>query len=149
MVTPYRISKKNENQYETKDKKFLALGALEDKFWYKFCNIIGAPSEVKLEKLPNKLIVNKVKKIIKNKNEDYWKKKFDKEDNACCNFIEDVNYFINDKHLVEKKIFDNKILINNKKVPAIPTSLDRKLNKIPKISKAPKLGQHNNLLRKK
>ena len=40
------------NIYETKDKKYIALGALEDKFWKKFCNIIKAPKEVVLEKIP-------------------------------------------------------------------------------------------------
>ena len=39
------------NIYETKDKKFLALGALENKFWNKFCVIVNAPKEITEERV--------------------------------------------------------------------------------------------------
>ena len=79
------------NIYETKDKKYIALGALEDKFWKKFCNIINAPKEVVLEKISNELIIEKIKKIIKKENESFWKKKFSKETNVCCTAVNDIS----------------------------------------------------------
>ena len=52
------------NIYETKDKKYIALGALEDKFWKKFCNIINALKN-SIRKNKQSLIIKKIKKLIK------------------------------------------------------------------------------------
>ena len=136
------------NIYETKDKKFIALGALEDKFWIKFCEIIKAPEEITLEKFSQPILINKVQSIFKKHNEKFWKKKFDNENNVCCTTIKSLKEFMQDKHIKDKKLFSNDIVINNKKLFAIPTVLDRNLVKIKKNSKAPKLGQNNNLIRK-
>ena len=135
------------NIYETKDKKFLALGALEDKFWYKFCELIKAPKIIIEEALPQKKIITAIKKIIKSKNEKYWKNKFDNEEDVCCTGINSLEGYLNDKHLIKKDIFANKIVINQKSISLIPSALDRKLVKIKKMNKAPKLGQHNNIIK--
>tara|TARA_A100001011_G_scaffold376704_1_gene439583 strand:- start:11484 stop:12596 length:1113 start_codon:yes stop_codon:yes gene_type:complete len=134
------------NIYETKDKKYIALGALEDKFWIKFCNIIKAPEEIKLEKFSQSILIDKVQSIIKKHSEEYWKKKFDSENNACCSTIKSLKEFMQDKHIKNKKIFSKNIIIANKKLFAIPTILDKNLIKIKKNNTAPKLGQNNNLI---
>ena len=136
------------NIYETKDKKHIALGALEDKFWKKFCSLINASADIVLEKLPQDKLISKVQKIIKEKNEVYWKKKFDKENDVCCTTINNLDDFMSDKHIKGKKLFDNKIIISNKKLSLVPTALDNALTKVKKINKAPKLGENNNLMEK-
>ena len=135
------------NIYETKDKKFLALGALEDKFWNKFCYMINAPKKIVEEKVSQKKIITAIKKIIKTKNEEYWKNKFDNQKDVCCTSINGLEDYMNDKHLIEKGIFTNKIMIDKKSIPLIPSALERKLVKVKKINKAPRLGQHNNMIK--
>ena len=135
------------NIYETKDKKFLALGALENKFWNKFCDIINVPKKIAEEKVSQKKIIATIKKIIKSKNEKYWKNKFDNEEDVCCTSINDLKDYLNDKHLIEKGIFTNKIMIDKKSLPLIPSALERKLVKVKKTNKAPRLGQHNNMIK--
>ena len=135
------------NIYTTKDKKYIALGALEDKFWLKFCKIIKAPQEVTLEKFSQPILINKIQSIIKKHNERFWKKKFDNENNVCCTTIKSLKEFMQDKHIKSKKLFSNNIIINNRKLFVIPTVLDRKLIKIKKYNKAPKLGENNNLIK--
>ena len=135
------------NIYETKDNKYLALGALEDKFWKKFCDIIKAPKEVVLEKLPHNTLIKKVQSIIREKNESFWKKKFDKENNVCCTTIKSLKEFMQDKHIKNKKLFASNISMNGKEIFAIPTALDRKLVKIRKKNIAPILGADNNMIK--
>ena len=65
--------------YETSDKKFIALGALEDKFWNRFCEIIRAPNSVILKKGKPSEIIKKIQSIINSKTGSFWKKKFSKE----------------------------------------------------------------------
>ena len=67
------------NIYETSDKKFLALGALENKFWKKFCDIIKAPLNVSNEVQGPQKTINAVRKIIIKRSSIFWKKKFEKE----------------------------------------------------------------------
>ena len=52
-----------------------------------------------------------------------------------------------DKHIKNKKLFSNNIIVNKKKLFAIPTVLDRKLIKIKKNNTVPRLGQNNNLIK--
>ena len=135
------------NIYATKDKKYIALGALEDKFWVKFCEIIKAPKNVKLEKFSQSMLINKVQSIIKKHNGRFWKKKFDNENNVCCTTVKSLKEFMQDKHIKNKKLFSNNIIVNKKKLFAIPTVLDRKLIKIKKNNTVPRLGQNNNLIK--
>ena len=135
------------NIYETKDNKYLALGALEDKFWIKFCEIIKAPKEVVLEKLPHKALIKEVQSIIKEKNMSFWKKKFDNENNVCCTAIKSLNEFMQHKHIKNKKIFACNISMIGKEIFAIPTDLDRKLVKMGRKNIAPILGADNNMIK--
>mgnify|MGYP003324295670 CR=1 FL=1 len=135
------------NIYETKDNKYLALGALEDKFWKKFCEIIKAPKDVVLEKLPHNTLIKKVQSIIKKKNESFWKKKFDNENDVCCTAIKSLKEFMQDKHIRNKKLFDSNISMSGKEIFAIPTALDRKLVKMRKKNIAPVLGADNNMIK--
>lgn len=137
------------NIYKTKDKKYIALGALENKFWDKFCKLIKASPDITFEQISQDSIKRKIQKIIEKKNENYWKNKFDKENDVCCTTVNDLNGFMKDTHIKNKKIFDKKIIIRSKILPVIPTALDKIFTRIKKINTAPKLGQNNNILIRK
>ena len=99
------------------------------------------------KKFLKKKIIAAIKKIIKSKNEKYWKNKFENEEDVCCTSINSLEDYFNDKHLIEKKIFANKIMIHKKSIPLIPSALEPRLVKVRKINKAPKLGQHNDIIK--
>jgi len=74
------------NIYETKDKKFIALGASESKYWQKLLKNINATPEIcQMEYLNpsnQKLLKNYVSAKIKEKTSFEWEKIFEK--NYCC-----------------------------------------------------------------
>ena len=74
-------------------------------------------------------------------------KKFDNENDVCCTAIKNLNEFMKDKHIKNKKLFASNISINGKEIFAIPTALDRKLVKIRKKNTAPILGANNNIIK--
>ena len=79
--------------YKTSDKKFIALGALEDKFWNRFCEIINAPKSVFSETgKPSEII--KSPKIISSKT-GFLEEKFSNEENICCT-LEKIENFVKD-----------------------------------------------------
>ncbi len=134
--------------YETSDKKFLALGALEDKFWYKFCNIINAPNSIVYEKGKPSQIIKKIQKIIHSKTGSFWKKKFSQEENVCCTLVEKVENLIKDPHLVKKNLSLKSQFFRNNMPPLINTVIDKKINESKKNQKAPLLAEHNYIINK-
>ena len=134
--------------YKTSDKKFIALGALEDKFWNRFCEIINAPKSVFSETGKPSEIIKKIQSIINSKTGLFWKKKFSKEKNVCCTLVEKVENLFKDPHLIEKKIMlkDN---YDQKKISLkINTVIDKKISNSKKNQKAPLLAEHNYIINK-
>ncbi len=132
--------------YETSDKKFMALGALENKFWYKFCEIIKAPETVLLEKEKTTSIIKKIQKIIKSKSGNYWKKKFSGEENVCCTLVEKIENLFKDPHLTQKHLLENKKDYKKNLFPRIPTVIDKNLSLNVNKQKAPLLAEHNYII---
>ena len=136
------------NIYETKDNKFLALGALEDKFWKNFCKIIDAPASIVNENLGPEKTIFAVKRIIFEKTSTYWRKKFNNEKNVCCTLVENINNLLKDKHIIDKKIFNRKVSLKGRLIPLVPTSIDKNLSVLKNKNISPSLGQHNHLIKK-
>ncbi len=70
------------NIYETKDGRFITIGALEEKFWERFCEIIEKPewkSEI-FNKEKQKEIIENLENIFKQKTLQEWTEIFKKED---------------------------------------------------------------------
>ncbi|MDC3024206.1 CoA transferase [Alphaproteobacteria bacterium] len=131
--------------YKTSDKKFIALGALEDKFWKRFCEIINAPQSVIYDTGKPANIIHQVQKIIFSKTSTFWKKKFSKEKNVCCTLVEKVEHLVKNSHLMKKNISPKyKNFKNN--IPQITTVIDRRINSSKKKQKAPLLAQHNYII---
>ena len=134
--------------YKTSDKKFIALGALEDKFWYRFCEIINAPNSVVSEKGKPSEIIKKVQIIIITKTGAFWKKKFTKEQDVCCTLVEKVENLVKDPHLQEKKYSLKDQFLKKSMPPKISTAIDKNINTSKKNQKAPLLAEHNYIINK-
>ncbi len=68
--------------YETKDNRYVCLGALEEKFWRNFCEAIGHPEyiEKQWDKSIQKELIAEVQAIISQKNMTEWVESFAKYD---------------------------------------------------------------------
>ncbi len=131
--------------YETSDKNFLAIGALEDKFWLRFCEIIKAPKSIIMEIEKPTTIIKKIQKIIKSRNFLYWKNKFSKEKNVCCTPIENIESLFKDSHLVKKKLLPRKDKKGNFTL-RIPTVIYNKPLIVEEKLKVPLLAEHNYII---
>lgn len=97
------------NIYPTKDGKYMAVGALEEKFWIRTCEVLGL-TDLKLHR--NTLAVEsnpyymKLKNCFLTKTQDDWKKFFQHED-CCVTPVLDIQQVINDKHFVDRGILED------------------------------------------
>lgn len=60
--------------YDTKDKRFVSLGAVEDKFWQEFCEKIGRPEYVEVQWEPERQrdIIDDISAIMRQRTRDEW-----------------------------------------------------------------------------
>lgn len=75
--------------YETKDQRYLAVGAVEDKFWKAFCKIIGREDFIERQQEPKESqreMIREIEQIIKTKTLAEWTEIFEPID-ACVSPI--------------------------------------------------------------
>ena len=132
------------NIYKTSDDSYVAAAPLEDRFWNKFCEVIELPKKfIKMENDQEK-VIQEIRKIIVQKNRDYWLHVFNKAD-CCCSIVKSIEEAINDNHFKVRKIFENKIINNlGEEIPALPLPVDLQFRKVQKRASAPSLGNINN-----
>ena len=131
------------NIYKTSDGSYVAAAPLEDRFWNKFCEAIELPKKfIKMQNDQEK-VIQEIRKIIGQKNKDYWLEVFNKAD-CCCSIVKSVEEAINDNHFKVRKIFENKIINNlGEEIPALPIPVDMQFRKDQKRASAPSLGDIN------
>ena len=131
------------NIYETKDKKYLAVAPIEDRFWNKFCEVIDLDITYKDQKKTDQEIIEKVTSIIKTKISGYWDKVFKKAD-CCCTVVKSLKEAVGDDHFVSRNLFSKKVKINDEiALPSLPLPISKQFLS-PKIIKSfPTLGEQN------
>ncbi|MGX9135135.1 CaiB/BaiF CoA transferase family protein [Rummeliibacillus sp. JY-2-4R] len=95
------------NVYETKDNKFLSVGASELKFWKRICELIGKPEWIDLHEGSDE-VQEKLKKdlsqLFKQKNQQEWLDLLALED-TCVGPVNDINQIFNDPQIIERELF--------------------------------------------
>jgi alpha-methylacyl-CoA racemase len=89
------------NVYETRDGRWLALGALEAKFWVGFCDKIGRPDLAELHDTPGEQQASalaEVRAIMKTRTQDEWLAHFADAD-VCLSAVYTVDEALNDPHV--------------------------------------------------
>ena len=131
------------NIYETKDKRYLAVAPIEDRFWNKFCEVIDLDITYKDQKKTDQEIMEKVRSIIKTKTSGYWDKVFKKAD-CCCTVVKSLKEAVGDDHFISRNLFSKKVKINDETVlPSLPLPISKQFLS-PKIIKSfPTLGEQN------
>ncbi|MCL6634804.1 MAG: CoA transferase [Peptococcaceae bacterium] len=94
------------NVYETRDGRYMALGALEDKFWKGFCKAVGredlAGTRAATEE-ERREIIEEVKKIFLEKDQAQWVKLF-KDHDVCCTAVYDLPQVAQDPQVLARKM---------------------------------------------
>jgi crotonobetainyl-CoA:carnitine CoA-transferase CaiB-like acyl-CoA transferase len=95
--------------YETKDGNFMALGALEPKFWRNFCEAVGRPELVR-DQFPQgqrrEEIRAAVEAIFRGKTRDEWVDFFSAVD-ACCTPVLELHESIENEQIQARgMVFD-------------------------------------------
>jgi alpha-methylacyl-CoA racemase len=92
------------NVYQTADGKWLALGALEPKFWAAFCTRIGRPELIASQHAAadeQARMVDEVRRVMRARTRDEWLAQFADSD-ACLTTVYDPDEVAGDPHVVAR-----------------------------------------------
>ncbi len=135
--------------YETKDERFLAVGALEAKFWEAFCHVIGRSDFIPLLGAPLQeqyRLKYEIQTIISRKTQAEWLELFS-EVEACVSpvltFDEMVQHpQVNAREMIQSMNHSSLGTVNQ---IGTPIKLSETPGKV--YGQAPKLGEHTNELK--
>lgn len=92
--------------YETKDNRYLSVGALEPKFWENFCNCIGLPEFIEKTVMPKDVFHMKeiIRKRILEKNLDEWLEIFKGKDVCVEPVLTMKEALLEDEHIKAREL---------------------------------------------
>ena len=132
--------------YPTSDGEFVAVAALEEKFWNRFCQLTGF-SDTTSD--PDQTIVA-VAALIGAQDAQHWRRLFDGQD-CCCSVVSSLENALDDPHFKSRGLFDHR-LVNDEgeHLPALPVAIVPQFrDDIANAKPAPALGSHNDEFLKK
>jgi crotonobetainyl-CoA:carnitine CoA-transferase CaiB-like acyl-CoA transferase len=101
---PLRGEAAHYNVYETSDGRWLALGALEEKFWVAFCDRVGRPDLARLHDVPGEdqsRALAEVRALMRTRTRDEWQAHFADID-ACLTPVYSLDEALSDPHVAAR-----------------------------------------------
>jgi alpha-methylacyl-CoA racemase len=132
--------------YPTRDGKIVCCGALEQKFWLAFCNVIGLPAPLMNDLADPEATKAAIREIIARETAEHWRPKFAAAD-CCVTIMASLEDALHDPHFVERGLFAHQVSgASGKTIPALPVPIAETLREKPSAKPSPKLGADNDLL---
>ena len=130
--------------YRTADDRFVAAAPLEDRFWDRFCDLIGLDAPYRDDAADPEVTRAAVARLIAARTGDAWAEAFAGED-VCCTVVRPVEEAIADPTLSERGLFDHGLRRGEAAMPALPVPLAAALRSAPTERPYPELGEHGEL----
>jgi crotonobetainyl-CoA:carnitine CoA-transferase CaiB-like acyl-CoA transferase len=131
--------------YRTADGAFLAAAPLEDKFWGNFVALVGLDPDA-LARMPPAQAVDTVAAAIARHPVAYWEARFAGHD-VCTNRVVSLEEARHDPHFRARGLFDHTVTTaSGANMPALPVPVDAAFRGKHRVSPAPALGAHNQVL---
>jgi crotonobetainyl-CoA:carnitine CoA-transferase CaiB-like acyl-CoA transferase len=121
--------------YATRDRKLVACGALEQKFWEAFCAAIDLAPELRDDRRDPKATRDAVAAIIATRTSEEWAPAFAKAD-CCTTIVAPLEEALRDRHFIERGLFAHRLTVGGKDIMALPLPLDPQFRGAPMSKKA-------------
>jgi crotonobetainyl-CoA:carnitine CoA-transferase CaiB-like acyl-CoA transferase len=119
--------------YRTKDGRHLAVAALEERFWQRFCALLGLPADASVEAVSERV-------LLKESND--LSHLLEKED-CCCSLVATLEEALADPHFLARGLFLARLRAEGGEATALPVPLAPALRAAPESKSAPELGERD------
>ena len=133
--------------YPAADGRHVAVAALEQKFWDRFCDAIGLAEPFRDDASDPVATMAAVAALISEQASDYWSVVLAEAD-CCCSVVRTLPEAMRDETFHERGVFDH-TLVNEEAdtLPATPVAVAPQFRGDPSVDRsAPALGAHNDIL---
>lgn len=94
--------------YATADGWFLAVGALEEKFWTAFCDALGLDAAQRDDRRDPAAVHKAIAAIIASSPAAHWRETLEPLD-CCCTVVRSLDEALADPHLTARGLFDRQV----------------------------------------
>lgn len=130
--------------FPTRDGRFVAVAALEQKFWERLCELVGLDERLRDDRVDPAATTGALRSIIGNRTADDWQTVFSGQD-CAANIVRTLDEASQDPHFLERGLFDY-LLDNGRgvRIPALPVPVAPQFRGDPGTPMAaPSLGADN------
>jgi len=131
--------------YRTADDRFVAVGALEQKFWETLCRLIDLPAPLRDDRKDPEATKRGVAKIIAGRPAQHWAALFEGED-VCCSVVRTVQEALADPHFGVRGLFDIALVDGEARMTAAPMPVAPQFRSGRTEQGYPRLGEANTML---
>jgi alpha-methylacyl-CoA racemase len=131
--------------YRTAEGKFIAVAALEEKFWNNLCEVIGLPPQFREDRTDPQASKRAVAEIIALRTSQEWAKMFDGKDVCAC-VVKSVEEAMHDPHFAARGLFGRTVASDEDALPAVSVPIDPAFRDQHTELRYPSLGEANELL---
>ncbi len=128
--------------YRTADDRFLAAAPLEERFWQRFCTLIGL--QERDDGADPAATIARVAEIIRARPAAHWEKVFEGED-VCCALVRTLEEALADPHFRARGLLDHELQAGGRTIPALPVPVAPAFRSAAPAG-FPALGEANDLL---
>jgi crotonobetainyl-CoA:carnitine CoA-transferase CaiB-like acyl-CoA transferase len=131
--------------YRTADDRFLAAAPLEQRFWDRFCALIGLEKHWRDDRRDPAATITHVAEIIRAWPAAHWEARFRGED-VCCALVRTLEEALADPHFRARGLFDHEVQAGERSIPAVPVPVAPEFRSLAPAG-YPRLGEDDRLLR--
>lgn len=109
--------------YPTQDGRFVAVAALEDKFWTSFVQAINLPEDLRDDARDPQATMAAIKAILSSRSSAEWDPLLH-EANCCCTLVKTPHEAMQDPHFKARGVFDGQLKnADGETITALPTPI--------------------------
>jgi len=131
--------------YKTRDGRFIAVGALEQKFWAEFCDIVGLAADLRDDRRTPQQSIRAVAERLAAYDAAHWEKAFAGRD-ICCSVIKSLEEAAHDPALNARGLFGRRAEADGESITALPVPVANGLREGAVVRPVPALGEANTML---
>jgi len=131
--------------YRTADGRFLAVGALEDKFWQAFCAIAEVPEALRDDERDPAATIAAVAARVASRDANHWEAALASAD-TCCTVVRTLEEAVRDPHFAARGVFARQVEVPGHVLAALPVPVVKELRTPEAKAPAPLVGQDNESL---
>src|SRR5262245_39976758 len=110
--------------YPTRDGRILAVGAIEQRFWDTFCDVVGLDPDLRTDTRDPATTIARLRDIIAHESAATWSSRIAGRD-CCCSIVATIEEAARDEHFIARGLFQHTLRDDEgRSMPAMHVPID-------------------------